>query len=149
MKQYRAITLLSWAAAAQAAPPPAPPSNVRAVALELTRAFNARDLRSYSQLFAPDVKVFWEGRMVAKDKRTWIAQVADGFKKRSQRNRPLNVGLGQNTVLIFELSSDNPKGQLQEGIAVPRAASYKLRGSQIIEVRFLGGASYLIDGKVR
>jgi hypothetical protein len=148
MRRFLAVLFLLAASAAQAAPPPAPPEAVRSVALELTRAFNARDLNAYSRLFAPDVRVYYGGRLMAPNKRAWIASVARGFVSRVLRNKPLNIGLGEDTIIIFELSSDNPKGPLTEEIAVLRAASYTLRGGKIVEVRFLGGASYLIDGKV-
>src|SRR5688572_27598469 len=125
MRYNLALQFLIGASAVQAVPPPEPSQAIRSVALELTRAFNSRDLNAYSRLFASDVKVHYGDRLMAANKRAWIAHVARGFGSRVQRNTPLNIGLGQNTIIIFELSSDNPKG-LAEGIAVPRAASYKL-----------------------
>jgi hypothetical protein len=145
---FRRALLLLWLlvplGSAQASPPPGPPPGVLRIASEITRAFNSRNIVLYDKLFAPKLKVYFDGQLVAKDKSAWMSRVSEEFRTRLQHSSVLNVGVGADSVLIFEMRSDNPKGGTMEGIATPQASAYRIEGGRIVEARFLARASYLL-----
>lgn len=74
-----ALSFCSHAAEAQLPPPP-PPNFPDYVHL-LESAYNSHDVGAYGKLFAPDLKVFKDGSLVASDLAAYLSQIKGEFKR--------------------------------------------------------------------
>jgi hypothetical protein len=129
---------------AAASPPPPPPEYFGNVAKTLVGDLTPQSIDVYASLFADDLHVFQDERLIVAGKASWLAQERARLGK--VERHVIGYAEGSDTILIVDLFDDRsrlPVGPLYDSRFITRAVRYQFGSDHLIhEIRFLEGGGF-------
>ena len=138
------LTLLPFAA--RAAPPPPPPEFIDNAARVLSADLTPQNFEDHANLFADDLHVFEDGRLIASNKSLWLDRERGQLGK--VERHLIGYAEGRDNVLIVDEFDDRSGLPVRPGLLfdprfVTRAVRYSFGEDHLVhEVRLVQGGGF-------
>lgn len=146
---FGAVCLALSLGAALASPPPPPPEYVNNATETLLGELTPKTIDVYASLFADDLHVFQDGRLIAAGKAAWLALERDRLGK--VERHVIGHAEGRDNILIVDVFDDRSGLPVRPGLLfdprfITRAARYQFGSDRLIhEIRFVEGGGFWIS----